>query len=367
MRAPTLRVRLFGAFAAVAVIGGVVFAVFVRVLVPPLFDGTMGHNGRGMGGGTGSGQVESTSAEQDTHDAVVDSVNTAMVVALAASLLVATLLAWWLSRRSLRHLDRVRAGTRALRSGEYTTRIPPPPEPELGALAEDINELAGELAASEQRRAALIGDVAHEMRTPLASIAGHMEGFTDGLYSADEVATAIDAEVVRLRRLAEDLAAVSRAEEGALMLDRQRCDVGEVVDAVSTRMRAAFDGKGVSLRVSSFTAPVVADRVRLEQVVSNLLANALAYTPAGGTVDVAVEADSSEVKVAVVDTGRGLAQHELLHVFDRFYRAAPSDRTGGTGVGLTIARAITRAHGGELTATSDGLGKGARFVVSVPR
>ncbi len=369
MRAPSLRVRLFGAFAAVALIGGVVFAVLVRLLVPPLFDGTMGR-GRGMqgsGAGSGSGAMAGEVAAQDTHDAVVDSVNTAMIVALATSLLVATLLAWWLSRRSLRHLDRVRAGTRALRSGDYATRIPQPPEPELGALADDINELAGTLAATEQRRAALIGDVAHEMRTPLASIAGHMEGFTDGLYSAEEVAGAIEAEVTRLRRLAEDLAAVSRAEEGALTLDRHECDLGEVVDAVASRMRAAFDAKSVALQVSTAAAPCSADRIRLEQVVSNLLANALAYTPSAGSVVVNVSSDAARHMVQVSDTGRGMAAHELAHVFDRFYRAEPSDRTGGTGVGLTIARALARAHGGDLVADSDGLGRGATFVLSVPR
>ncbi len=133
------------------------------------------------------------------------------------------------------------------------------------------------------------------------------------------------------------------------------------------RMRATFDAKGVTLEVSTTAALCVADRVRVEQVVSNLLANALVYTSPGGSVAVAVASGSVQHLVKVSDTGRGMAAHELARVFDRFYRAEPSDRTGGTGVGLTISRGIARAHGGDLVATSDGPGRGATFVLSVPR
>lgn len=374
MKAPSMRARLLAAFALVAVVGGVVFAVLVRTLVPSLFDGTMGRLGRGPagsgmgnGGAGGAGGATSASSATDTRDAVVSSVNTAMFVSLAASLLVATVLAIWLSRRTLRHLDQVRAGTRALSAGNYRTQVAVPPEPELAALVTDINQLAAELANTEQRRAALIGDVAHELRTPLSSIAGHLEGFQDGLFSREETVSAVDKEVRRLRRLTDDLAAVSRADEGALALHTRTVDLGALVGDVARRQRPAFESKGVALEVHvADAAPADIDPDRVEQVVTNLLANALTYTPAGGEVGVTLGHNAHMATVRVADTGRGLDAEELLRVFDRFYRAEPNDRTGGTGVGLTIARSIARAHGGDVTANSPGRGGGATFELSLP-
>ncbi len=371
MSTPSMRARLLAAFAVVAVVGGVVFAVLVRTLVPSLFDGTMGRLGRGpsgsgMGGG-GAGGATSASTASDTRDAVVSSVNTAMFVSLAASLLVASVLAIWLSGRTLRHLDQVRAGTRALRAGNYLTQVAVPPEPELAALVTDINQLAAELAHTEQRRAALIGDVAHELRTPLTSIAGHLEGFQDGLFSREETVSAVDQEVRRLRRLTDDLAAVSRADEGALALHTRSTDLGALVGEVARRQRPAFESKGVALEVHTDGAPLAdIDPDRVEQVVTNLLANALTYTPAHGHVRVTVGHNTQVASVTVADTGRGLDAQEVRRVFDRFYRAEPNDRTGGTGVGLTIARSIARAHGGDVIAHSPGRGGGATFELSLP-
>lgn len=372
MRAPSLRTRLFGAFAAVAVVGGLVFAAVVRSLVPTLFDDHMGMNGRDMGNGMGSGMGmgggSGNATAQSTRDAVVSSVNTAMFAALAASLAVALVLALWFSRRTLRHLDHVRTGTRALRAGNYAAQLDAPPEPELRALVDDINELAATLANVEQRRAALIGDVAHEMRTPLTTIAGHLEGLQDGLFSTEETVAAVGVEVERLQRLARDLAAVSRAEEGAVALDPTELDLGELVSAAARRLQPTADGKGVAL-VTELEAGVRlrADAGRLDQVVTNLLANAVAYTARGGRVTATVRTAGRLAELTVRDDGRGLAPDELRQVFERFYRADPGDHTGGTGVGLTIARSIARAHGGDLAASSGGRGQGATFTLTLPR
>ena len=369
MRAPSLRNRLFGAFAAVAVVGGLVFAAVVRGLVPTLFDGHVGMNGQGMnGGGMGMGGGAGSTTAQSTRDAVVSSVNTAMFTALAASLAVALVLALWFSRRTLRHLDHVREGTRALRAGNYTAQLDTPPEPELGALVDDINELAATLATVEQRRASLIGDVAHEMRTPLTTIAGHLEGLQDGLFTTEETVAAVGVEVERLQRLARDLAAVSRAEEGAITLDRADVDLGELVDVAARRLQPMAEAKGVSL-VATLEPGVrlPGDAGRLDQVITNLLTNALAYTARRGTVIATVRTTGGSAELTVRDDGRGLAPDELRQVFERFYRADPGDHTGGTGVGLTIARSIARAHGGDLVATSGGRGQGATFTLTLPR
>lgn len=369
MRAPSLRTRLFGAFAAVAVVGGLVFAAVVRGLVPTLFDGHMRMNGQGMnGGGMGMGGGSGGTTAWNTRDAVVSSVNTAMSTALAASLAVAFVLALWFSRRTLRHLDHVREGTRALREGNYAAQLASPPEPELRALVDDINELAATLSTVEQRRASLIGDVAHEMRTPLTTIAGHLEGLQDGLFTTEETVTAVAVEVDRLQRFARDLAAVSRAEEGADTLDRTDLDLGALVEVATRRLRPTADAKGVVL-VADVQAGVRlrGDAGRLDQVVTNLLTNALAYTDRGGSVTTTVRSTADRAELIVRDEGRGLAPDELRQVFERFYRADPGDHTGGTGVGLTIARSIARAHGGDLVTASGGRGQGATFTLTLPR
>lgn len=351
-----MRARLLSSFVAVAVTGAVAFTVAVRVMVPRLFDEKIGV-GRGAGGKAASSQ----------HEAVVSAVNAAMVIALSASVVCSTVIAVLLSRRTLRHLDALRVGTRRLAEGHYDARVGRPPERELAALSDDFNHLAAALSETEQRRGALIGDVAHEMRTPLTTISGYVEGFNDGLFSPQEMAATVTTEVTRLHQLARDLAAVSRAEEGQLSLHLEEDDLGVVISSVGERLRPQFDAAGVVL-VLGVTPPLPAmiDRERMVQAVTNLLGNALAYTPAGGQVTVAATVDDTGCRVAVTDTGRGLRPEDLERVFERFYRADPHDHTGGTGIGLTISRAIISAHGGELTARSPGPGRGATFEFFLP-
>ena len=353
-----MRTRLLLSFAMVAGTGAATFFIAARFLVPRLFDQRMGNGGMSMGG-NGPGEQ---------HDALVSAVNTAMLIALTTTLAISTLIAIVMSRRTLRSIDELRAGTAHLAAGRYETRVTPPGEAELAELANDINQLASALARTEQRRAALVGDVAHEMRTPLATIAGTLEGFDDGLYTQAEFVATVRTEVERLRHLAADLAAASSADEGQLRLDRRPGDLADVVDAVVLRFRSQYEQAGVELAVDlarPLTAPF--DRDRMVQALSNLVANALAYTPAGGSVRVQAAATSGTVRMVVADTGRGLDHDDLEHVFERFYRAQRDDHSGGTGIGLTISRAIARAHGGDLTASSRGPDLGATFELTVPQ
>ena len=357
MKRLSMRTRLLVSFAMVATTGAAAFYIAARVLIPRLFEQRMGTGGPGMGAHGMTSQ----------HDAIVSAVNTAMVIALVATLVGSTVIAMVMSRRSLRSIDQLRVGAGRLAAGDYATRVPHPGEAELADLADDINHLAAALAGTEQRRAALIGDVAHEMRTPLTTLNGTLEGFDDGLFTADELRSTVRTEVARLQHLAWDLAAVSRAEEGRLDLDRQPCDLREVVQTVVDAQRSRFDNARVGVTIDSPNdLPAVVDRERIVQVISNLLANALAYTPAGGRVDVTVSSTSSGLRVSVTDTGRGLQPADVERIFERFYRTDPNDHTGGTGIGLTISRAIARAHGGELTATSPGPGRGATFELVLP-
>jgi histidine kinase len=359
MKHVSMRTRLLISFAMVALTGAAAFFISARVLVPRLFDQRMGGTGGGMGGG-GMG----SSAQ---HDVLVSALNTSMLIALGASLACSAVIAFVMSRRSLRGLDHLRAGTSGLASGNYSARVSRPAEPELAALADDINHLAASLAETEQRRAALIGDVAHEMRTPLTTIGGVLEGFDDGLFTSEELTSTVRTEVGRLQHLAGDLAAVSRAEEGRIQLDLADGDLREVVTSVVDRLRPQFLAAHVELSLQADDPlPMVFDHERMVQVVTNLLGNALAYTAAGGRVNVRAGISDGGVRIAVADNGRGLQPDDLERVFERFYRTDPDDHSGGTGIGLTISRAIVRAHGGELTASSAGPGAGATFEMVLP-
>lgn len=357
MRHMSLRGRLLLSFALVAASGAAAFYVAARFLVPRLFDQRMGNGGMGMGG-TGSGAQ---------HDALVSAINSSMLIALVTTLVISTLIAALMSRRTLRSVNALRTGAAHLAAGRYDTTVDRPGEAELAGLADDINHLAGTLRQTEQRRAALVGDVAHEMRTPLTTISGTLEGFDDGLYTQAELTSAVRTEVDRLRHLAADLAAASSADEGQLHLDRERGDLSEVVATVADRFRPRFDDAGVDLVVPALPAlPAEFDRERIIQALSNLLANALSYTPSGGRVAIAATQSAQTVRVSITDTGRGLHAEDLERVFERFYRVERDDHSGGTGIGLTLSRAIARAHGGELTAASAGPGHGATFELTLP-
>ncbi len=359
MRPSSLRSRLFMSYAAVAVVGAATLLVAVRLLVPRLFDDRMGSGHR-----TGAGGAQAAASQ---HDAVVSALNVALALAFVASLVTAAIVAVVMARRVLRPLDHLRAATGRLAAGRYDEPVALPNEPELAALAVDVNQLATALADTEQRRVALIGDIAHEMRTPLTTITGYVEGFDDGLFAKDEMVATVSDEIARLRRLAGDLASVSRAEEGKLFLDLQQEDLSDIVQTVTNRLRPQFDAKSVTLSIDTpGLVDVEADRQRLTQAVSNLLGNALAYTPAGGAVQVSIVVEKALARVAITDTGRGLAADDVDRVFERFYRAEPRTHTAGTGIGLTIARAVARAHHGDLTAFSPGVGLGATFVLSLP-
>jgi len=359
-----LTVRLLGSYAVVIAVGVLTVFATVRLLAPYLFDDHVGMHGGGMGMGMGSGAM--TGAQ--LHDAFTSALDTALGLGLLASALAAGAVGAYVARRLLRPLDDVRRATRRLAPGRYTEPVPLPREAELAALAADVNDLARALADTEQRRVALIGEVAHEMRTPLTTIDGYVEGLLDGVFApTPDVLTAVSEEVGRLRRLAADLSALSRSEAGALDLHLGPVDLAAIARTAAERLRPQFDDAGLALDVRLPAAlPVHADEQRLGQVLTNLLGNALAYTPAGGRIIVTGGRDGATLRVTVDDSGIGLTGAELARVFERFYRARRDPAHAGSGIGLTIARGIARAHGGDVIAFSAGRGHGAAFTLTVP-
>lgn len=358
-----LRTRLLLSYVAVIAVGAAALALTTWLLGPSLFQQRLGPpTGRGFGARLGS--AETAALDRDFASALT----TSLWAALGLSLVTAGGLALLVARRILRPLDAVRRATRRLAAGHYSEAVPLPAEEELAALAADVNLLAANLAGSEARRARLLSEVAHELRTPLATIEGHAEGLVDGVFTPAEAYAVITGETARLRRLVSDLSLLSRADEGRLEMRPIPSDLTAVAGDVARRLRPQFEGKGVGLVLAPAPPlPVSADPDRITQVLTNLVGNALAYTPAGGHVAVTCERRDRWAEVAVEDTGRGLAPADLDRVFERFFRVRdPLHPTGGTGVGLSIARSIARAHGGDVAAASPGVGRGATFTLRVP-
>ena len=303
------------------------------------------------------------------HAAFASALNTALIVGVMAGVVAAALVAAFVTRRLLRPLEAIRLATRQIAAGRYEASVPLPSEPELAELAGDVNSLARALAETETRRTRLLGEVAHEMRTPLTSLDGYVEGMIDGVFAPDpHTLASLSAEIRRLHRLADDLSSLSRAEERGLELDLADTDLAALARRATTRLAPQFSDAQLTLSVEADTAvPVHVDPDRVTQVITNLLGNALLATPAGGTVTLAVSRNGGHGEVIVSDTGIGLAPADTERVFERFYRAPGNTRRSeGSGIGLTIARGLARAHGGDVTATSAGRGRGATFVLSLP-
>lgn len=301
------------------------------------------------------------------NEAFLSAIDTALVLALAAGALFSAIFAALMARRLVRPIAAIGSTTQALASGRFSERVEIPTDAELAVLAHDVNALAEVLEQSESRRARLIADVAHEVRTPISTIQGYMEGLLDGVVEpGEEVFALVADEASRLQRFTDDLGLLSRLDEATLQLDRRHIDLREVIRSVADRLLPQFVDQSVTLNVDMAVGlPVEGDRDRLVQVFTNLVGNALGHTAPGGRVEVRTDRDVDHVRVTVVDDGEGIASEDLPYVFDRFYRASTTRRPG-TGIGLTIARSLVRRHGGEIVAESAGVGAGARFTVRLP-
>nr|WP_206025607.1 HAMP domain-containing sensor histidine kinase [Rhodococcus sp. 14C212] len=346
---------------AIVVVGGAISAWLVAAAVAPgLF-----HNHLEQAG------IEHVSTEAaHVEEAFASAMIISLAIALVVSVLMALAVSWYFTRRVQRSVTGVAASATEIAAGHYGVRLPGPGlGHEFDQLAETFNQLADRLDSVETTRRRMLSDLAHEMRTPLATLDAHLEALEDGIrVPDDETFAVLRSSTARLGRLAEDMGAVSRAEEGRLSVTPVPLDTRTLVDAAVRVAAGRYATKGVVL-VEDVEHPtaVTVDPDRIGQVLGNLLDNALRYTPVGGTVTVAATCVDGGAEITVTDTGDGIAAEHLSHLFDRFYRADPARRQeGGSGIGLTIARALVEAHGGTLTAASPGVGAGARFTVHLP-
>jgi two-component system, OmpR family, sensor histidine kinase BaeS len=297
----------------------------------------------------------------------------ALVIGLAIAASGAILVSILISRRLRRSLDDLGEAATRISEGDYALRVEAADSRELATLADSFNTMAGRLATVEGSRRRLLTDLAHEIRTPLASMEICVESLEDGAIDPGPEAWAILAgQINRISRLADDLGQVSAAEEGRLNLEPHPTDPVVLAEAAALAAREGFERKQVELVLDPSPGAgllVLADPARVGQVLANLLSNALRHTPSGGRVALAVTSAGEWVDIKVRDDGEGIAAEHLPRIFERFYRvdAARDRQHGGTGVGLAISRAIARAHGGELTATSPGPGRGATFTLRLAK
>ena len=356
-----IRGRLLLSHLAVVVVGSVTLLLAVGLVAPGAFESAMGHAIGGM----------DDMMSRLVQAAFQDAVRTALVVAVAAAAAAAIVVSFALSTRLSRPIGRLAAASRRIASGRYAERVPVASDDELGELAESFNTMAASLEATERRRLQLVGDVAHELRTPLATLDGYLEGLEDGVIQpSDATWSLLRGETARLSRLVNDLQDLWRAEARQLVLKLEPVDVRAVVSTAIERFAAPAAERGIALHleVDRVIPPVTADRDRLVQVLDNLLSNAVRYTADGTEVTVRLSTAPDAVTLSVTDQGPGLTDEQRERVFERFYRADPSRSRalGGSGIGLAISKALVELMGGRISAESEGPGHGSTFNVSMP-
>ena len=267
------------------------------------------------------------------------------------ALVLALLLAYWL----LRPISRLTQAASHMAEGDLQQRVPESGPGEVADLNRSFNHMAASLEAAEARRRSLTADIAHELRTPLAVQRANLEAMQDGVYSiTEDNIDAVLAQNQLLTRLVEDLRTIGLADAGELHLRKAETDLVALVNQVVSRFENQAKQKSIRLNFNSVECPSVElDPERIEQILTNLLHNALRHTPEKGIVRVKLECNiGHELQLSVHDSGSGIPEEALPHIFERFYRAdkARNRQDGGTGLGLSIARKIAEAHGGSLQA-----------------
>ena len=306
-------------------------------------------------------------SENDTI--FLNTLNTALAVIGVLALAFAVAVGLYMARRISRPIAQTANATMRIASGDYTAKIGDSSHTrEIARLTDAVNSLAEKLAGQDAMRKRLTADVAHELRTPLSSLQGHIEAFQDGIWAPDEEhLAACHAEVIRLSRLVKDLERLANLEDGSAVLEKTEFGLKDMISGISLGLRAVCLKKGVDLSVQGEEVVIFGDSGKLGQVVANLISNSLRHTPEGGHIRVNIGQTDNMTLVTVEDDGEGIPPEHLPHIFERFYRADPSrsQLSGGAGIGLAIAKAVVDMHDGRIRVESKP-GQGARFEIELP-
>jgi two-component system sensor histidine kinase BaeS len=292
----------------------------------------------------------------------------AIAGAAGLAALLAMVVALAVSRRITRPVARLIVVARAMGRGDRSARAGDVRGPgELRDLSEAFDQMADSLARQEKLRRNLVADVAHELRTPVAVLQVGHEALLDGVVqpTPGQLGSLRD-EVLRLARIVDDLRVLSSAEAAALQLTRRRCDLADIAAGAVDSLSGSFDTAGVSIERRLTGVQIMGDQGRLREVITNLLVNALKFTPAGGSVLLETGPRQARATLSVSDTGMGIQPDELPHIFERFYRGQRAAGITGSGIGLAVVAELVRAHDGRLDVTSTP-GRGTKITVILPR
>jgi signal transduction histidine kinase len=358
-----LSTRLLGAQLMVILIAGITLVMALALIAPGLFAQHLQRTGE-----------DTPEVEQHAQQAFTSSMSIALALSAIVAVSTAALLSWVLSRRVARPIADLSAAAEQVAGGNYDVIVPGSTfSREISTLADSFQDMTDQLDRTDTARGQLLADLAHEIRTPLATLGAHVDGLQDGVVPpTDESFDLMRAQINRLGRLATDIREAADAQEHALGLQLSTVPVDEVLSAAARSAEARYQAAGVDLTCASDhrCGQVGVDPDRIQQVLGNLLDNALRHTPAGGRVSIdCAPGHGGWVIIEVTDSGEGIPTDQLETVFVRFHRVDPArggDRATGSGLGLTIARAIVSDHGGTLTAHSGGPGRGTTLRLTLP-
>ena len=368
--------KVFLSYVVVVLVGVIVLATATSLSIPTAFDRHMAGMGAMMSGNNGMmGNVQPI--EMLLFSNYQAAVTEALSLAAVAALIAAMLASFLISRQVVGPVQRIMVMSRRIAEGEYGERLNVSGNvqsnqlDELDQLALSFNQMADKLEKTETMRRQLIGDVTHELRTPLAAIKGYMEGLMDGVLPATpETYQQVHTEADRLQRLVNDLQELSRVESGAYQFKLEPVSPVNLIETMVSHLKRQFEEKGIHLetKLDAHLPNVLADKDRILQVLTNLIGNALQYTPPGGSVVITASKVKSEILISIIDNGIGISPDNLPFIFNRFYRTDKSRAraSGGSGIGLTIAQALVKAHHGRIWVESAGEGKGSTFSFTLP-
>ena len=376
--------KVFFSYVVVVLVGIIVLASATSLSVPAAFDRHMAGMSAMMYGNNmtlapvpSAGMEGTLPLEMELYSNYQSSVTEALSLAAAAALIAAVIASFLISRQVVGPVQRMMLMSRRIAKGEYEERLKVSGNlqdnqlDELDQLGLTFNQMADKLEKTELMRLQLMGDVTHELRTPLAAIKGYMEGLMDGvLPGTPETYQQVHSEADRLQRLVNDLQELSRVEAGAYQIKLESLSPADLIETVVKHLNRQFEEKGIQLKVllDQDLPNVFADRDRILQVLTNLIGNALQYSSSGGKVVIAGTRVKSEILISIADMGIGISPDHLSLIFSRFYRTDKSRArvSGGSGIGLTIAQALVNAHHGRIWVESPGEGKGSTFTFTLP-
>ena len=367
--------KVFISYVLVILVGVAVLATAASISAPSAFERHLASMSSMMSGGGMMGN--SLPLQNDLYAGYQAAITEALSLAAIAALSAAVFASYFISRQVVGPVQKMMLASQRVAEGEYGERLKISGNlqmnqvDELDQLALSFNQMADKLEKTETMRRQLIGDVSHELRTPLTAIKGYMEGLMDGVIpAAPETYQQVFSEADRLQRLVNGLQELSRVEAGVFQLDIQPVSVDSLVGTVVDHLGHQFEEKGISLLtdLDEELPNAAVDQDRILQVLTNLVGNALQYTLTGGEVVIQAVREKNEIVITVTDTGIGIAPDHLPLIFNRFYRTDKSRTraSGGSGIGLTIAQALVKAHHGRIWVESAGEGKGSSFHFTLP-